>query len=183
MNDKIITTSLELFKEKGVKFTMDDVSKSMKVSKKRLYLFVENKEDLLNMVVNSIFDSIKVQEKEILNKTDLNDLEKLKMILKIQPYVFNDIAYSKIFQMKVLYPDVYAYVEKRLEEDWEPIIQLFNSCIASGLIIDIDINLVKCMINGSIEKIIESDFLQVTNFTFDKALNDCIDIFFLGLEK
>ncbi len=58
MDEKIIyicQESLKLFLENGVKnISMDDLSKHLRMSKKTLYQYVDNKEDLLHKVLETI---------------------------------------------------------------------------------------------------------------------------------
>ncbi len=68
MDEKLIhicCSSLQLFLENGVKNTsMDDISKYLKMSKKTLYQYVDNKEDLLVKVLNVIREKHKDAENE-----------------------------------------------------------------------------------------------------------------------
>ena len=64
---KIVNATINIFKEKGVKFTMDDLANNLGVSKRTLYENIDSKETLLNLLVDDIFDSITQKGKEILN--------------------------------------------------------------------------------------------------------------------
>ena len=55
---KIVNATINIFKEKGVKFTMDDLANNLGVSKRTLYENIDSKETLLNLLVDDIFDSI-----------------------------------------------------------------------------------------------------------------------------
>ena len=78
---KIVNATINIFKEKGVKFTMDDLANNLGVSKRTLYENIDSKETLLNLLVDDIFDSITEKGKEILNDATIDNLEKLKRIL------------------------------------------------------------------------------------------------------
>lgn len=75
---KIVNATINIFKEKGVKFTMDDLANNLGVSKRTLYENIDSKETLLNLLVDDIFDSITEKGKEILNDATIDNLEKLK---------------------------------------------------------------------------------------------------------
>lgn len=68
MDEKLLhicRSSLQLFLENGVKSTsMDDISKYLKMSKKTLYQYVDNKEDLLIKVLNAIREKHQDAENE-----------------------------------------------------------------------------------------------------------------------
>ena len=79
---KIVNATINIFKEKGVKFTMDDLANNLGVSKRTLYENIDSKETLLNLLVDDIFDSITEKGKEILNDATIDNLEKLKIIIR-----------------------------------------------------------------------------------------------------
>ena len=80
---KIVNATINIFKEKGVKFTMDDLANNLGVSKRTLYENIDSKETLLNLLVDDIFDSITEKGKEILNDATIDNLEKLKRIFTL----------------------------------------------------------------------------------------------------
>ena len=47
---KIVNATINIFKEKGVKFTMDDLANNLGVSKRTLYENIDSKETLLNLI-------------------------------------------------------------------------------------------------------------------------------------
>ena len=55
---KIVNATIDIFREKGVKFTMDDLANRLGVSKRTLYENIDSKETLLNLLVDEVFDSV-----------------------------------------------------------------------------------------------------------------------------
>ena len=88
---KIIKATIDIFKEKGVKFTMDDIATKLGVSKRTLYENVDSKECLLNLIVDTVFDSIAEESKQIINDQNIDDIERLKRLLTILPTSFKTI--------------------------------------------------------------------------------------------
>ena len=79
MNDtkvKILEAVLNEFKEKGSKFTMDDVASNLHMSKKTIYKEFDDKEKIFDALVDYCFDSIKIKEADILNDNSLSTVEK-----------------------------------------------------------------------------------------------------------
>ena len=89
---KIINATIDIFREKGVKFTMDDIANKLGVSKRTLYENIDSKETLLSLLVDEVFDSIKHQGQEIIEDDSIEDLEKLKRLLTIIPTSYNLVA-------------------------------------------------------------------------------------------
>ena len=92
---KIINSTIDIFRAKGVKFTMDDIANKLGVSKRTLYENINSKEVLLSLLVDEVFDSIKQQGQEIIADNSIDDLDKLNRLLTIIPTSYNTIDYTK----------------------------------------------------------------------------------------
>ena len=76
------------YKQKGLKFTMDDIAKDMSVSKKTIYQVIDDKNALINDLVDYCFASIKEREEEVKNDLSHTTLERIQMILAAMPEKF-----------------------------------------------------------------------------------------------
>ena len=114
--EKILKVALELFFKFGIKrITMDDIAKELGMSKKTIYQFYKEKDDLVNQLV-----VIEMQKKECL----FNDLEKVakdpihemmlisitmsEMMQNINPVFFLDL--------QKFYPNAFTQFQKFKEE-------------------------------------------------------------------
>ena len=116
---KIVNATIDIFREKGVKFTMDDLANRLGVSKRTLYENIDSKETLLNLLVDEVFDSVTEKGKEVINDDSIGDLEKLKGVLTILPTSYDTIDYTKIHEVKKFYPKIYEKIIYRLDLTWE----------------------------------------------------------------
>ena len=76
LRETILEGTLEVFNRKGIKFTMDDIARTLNISKKTIYTVFEDKNALFMDMVDYLFDSIKESEKQVLADETLNTLEK-----------------------------------------------------------------------------------------------------------
>lgn len=178
---KIITATIDIFREKGVKFTMDDIANKLGVSKRTLYENINSKEILLSLLVDEVFDSIKHQGQEIIEDNSINDLDKLKRLLTVIPTSYNTIDYTKIHEIKKFYPNIYEKIINRLDICWEPTEILINKCIQEKLIKKVNLNLMKSILIGSIRNLIEDDNLHKEKLDYKDTIKNIIDIMFDGL--
>jgi AcrR family transcriptional regulator len=101
----------EIFLRFGIKsLTMDDVARELGISKKTLYQFVENKDDLV----------IKVMDRHIKEDSDIADClrieseDALDELLKVFTYNAQDLGKMKanlIFELQRYYPEAWAKVQ------------------------------------------------------------------------
>jgi len=118
MNPKtqILNTSKELFFKLGVKsITMDDIAKTMGMSKKTLYKYFANKSDLVNAVLVQHFDNEKCWLNEITTNSS-NAIEEIMMIAKNGMKQIKKIHPSSIYDLKKYYPKAWNIVEEYKSE-------------------------------------------------------------------
>ena len=171
---KIVNATINIFKEKGVKFTMDDLANNLGVSKRTLYENIDSKETLLNLLVDDIFDSITEKGKEILNDATIDNLEKLKRIFTLLPTSYDAIDYTKIHEVKKFYPKIYEKIMNRLDLAWEHTNILVKKCIDEGLIKKVNIYLMKSVLIGSIRIILEDNNLRKEKIDYSETMKNII---------
>lgn len=183
VKERIIEATLAVVTEKGLQFTMDDIAKKIKVSKKTIYNLFEDKESLCIETVNYCFAAIKESEAEILNNDNLSLAEKIKGILIVLPDRYQDLDFRKISGGKEKYPRVYAEIERNLTSGWEPTIQLLEEGIAKGELKEFSIPVFKCMVEASIDHFLSGDALLNAGISYEKALNEMMDILWKGISN
>ncbi|NLZ81904.1 MAG: TetR/AcrR family transcriptional regulator, partial [Clostridiales bacterium] len=114
IKNTILEATIQVFNEKGLKFTMDDIAALLGMSKKTIYTVFSNKEILFLTMVDYMFDSIKETEGKVLEDHTLTTVEKIRTILGVLPEGYKDINFQKLYLLKDKYPKIYSKVELRL---------------------------------------------------------------------
>ena len=177
----IMDAVVDLFSEKGMKFTMDDISKELHISKKTIYKEFDDKDELFFATVDYGFTAIKQKEAEILNDDSLDIVEKLSKVIVCLPDSYRNIDFRMAYQLKDKYPTVYQKVSSRIESDWEETEKLLKKAMDEGKLRKMPIPVVKLIIEGAIEKFLGSEELSKTSVSYEDALNGMIDIVINGL--
>jgi len=111
---EILTRSVSLFNRYGLRpVTMDDIAKDMSISKKTLYKYFANKEELVRKGVDESFNSI---SEYMLGLIDYMDGNAIDMLFAMDLQICNSIEEhdpSIQFQLERYYPEVSAALEKR----------------------------------------------------------------------
>lgn len=178
---KILEAVIDLFNEKGLKFTMSDVAKKVGMSKKTLYVFFQSKEDLMFQMVDYCFSSIKESEAAILGNPLLSTPEKIRSILGVMPERYSHLDLTQLSVLKESYPSVYKRVEKHLESDWEPTIHLLERGMKEGSVRKIRIPVFKMMLEASIEQFFRRDVLAQNHMSYNEGLAEVVDILVDGI--
>ncbi len=109
----IIEKASELYNQYGIKsVTMDDVARELGMSKKTLYKYVANKDDLVDHYVEFLTERRKCNVEEI-KKQDLNAIEELFAVNEHVIEMLQNYNPSTEFDLKKYYPDHYNKLRQR----------------------------------------------------------------------
>ncbi len=107
VKDRIVEESKKLFFKYGVRrVTMDDVAKALSVSKKTLYQYFSDKDELVE-VVTKVHLLEEQEEMEDISMKAINSIEELFLVSKCVRKNTNDINPTVLFDLKRFYPGSY----------------------------------------------------------------------------
>lgn len=181
--EKILEATIKVFNRKGLKFTMDDIASELSMSKKTIYTVFRDKESMFFAMVDYCFDKIKESESEILNDDSLSTVEKIRGVLAVLPSGYKDVDFRQLYTLKDKYPNIYSRVEERLETGWEKTIALINQGIEEGSIRPVNVNLLKSMLEATIEQFFQRDILIRNQISYAEALEEVVNILVDGIVK
>lgn len=182
IKEQILKTTLLVFNEKGLKFTMDDIAEQLKISKKTLYKVFDDKEALFLAMVDYMFDTIKESERAVVEDNRLSTVEKIHKILGVLPEGYKEIDLRQLYLLKDKYPKIYKQVELRLETGWETTIELIEQGIIEGCIQPIRIPILKMMLEASLEQFFQRDILIQNKISYQDALEEVVNILMEGIK-
>lgn len=177
----ILEGVIDEFNLNGLKFTMDDLAKRLSMSKKTFYKYYRDKNELFLEMVDYCFSAIKESENRIFEDKSLSLVEKIKRIIVVLPERYSGIDFRKLWELKALYPEVFAKVASRIENDWEPTIKLLEEGVRMGNIRTVQIPVLKMMVESSIEHFLSGHTLLDENISYEQALEGMMDILLHGI--
>lgn len=181
LEKRLLEQAIEAFNEKGAKFTIDDISKALNISKKTVYTVFKDKESLLQAMLEDSFASIKANEQAIYENDTLNTVEKIKAIIIVLPERFKHLDFKQFVTIKEKYPKLFKEMQRRIESEWDNTIALLEQGIAEGAIRPIPIPILKAMIEASIEHFLDSDILAKQGYLYLDCLEGMMDILMNGI--
>ena len=99
---------LLLFQQYGIRsLTMDDIASKLGCSKKTLYVFYTNREDLVNKVISQDMDDHQLQIQKVIEQ-EINPIDEL--------FLLNEIALKKI---KTIHPTTQYELKKYYPSAWQ----------------------------------------------------------------
>ncbi|HEX8546805.1 MAG TPA: TetR/AcrR family transcriptional regulator, partial [Cytophagaceae bacterium] len=111
IRERIIQKSHELFLRYGIKsITMDDIAKPMGISKKTIYQFFEDKNELVHSVVKQILEI----QKNSLDAIQKNAHDPIAEVLKLSEFVketMENMGMSVMFELQKYHPKSFNIFE------------------------------------------------------------------------
>ncbi len=108
----ILAQSAQLFMRLGIRsVNMDDVAKELGMSKKTLYKYVKDKNDLVHQVFSEYLRCEEQMVSNILTEND-NAIDEIIGITKFVSEQLGNIHPAVLFDMQKYYPDVWSLMEK-----------------------------------------------------------------------
>lgn len=183
MNERILEGALKVFREKGPKFTMDDLATEMKMSKKTIYTIFSDKNELMCNMMDYAFDMIKAAEDKVYMNENLGTVERIRGILAVLPESHYGFDYTAMHQLATKYPMAYQKMNDRLDSGWEKTMELLRKGIAEGEIRDIDLNIFKLMYEACVDRLLMGDYLKSSGVDYPTALAEVVDVMVDGIMK
>ncbi len=177
----ILNATLEIFREKGMRFTMDDIASRVGMSKKTIYVLFQDKEDLFAKMVDYSFDQIKESEQQVLRDEKSDTVEKIRAILGVLPKSYRDLDFGQLYILKDKYPRIYERLEERLESGWETTIGLLEQGMKEGVIRKLNLPVFKTIFEATLEQFFQRDILMRSKISYQQALNEVVSILIDGI--
>lgn len=172
--------AMELFRQQGLRFTMQQVAEPLHISKKTIYTVYPSKEELLLSMVDSAFEEIHRCKQKIL-QSDESLLEKLRAVIIAMPEEYSALDLQQMKELEEKYPAVAARVRDQLETGWEPTMTLLEQAVEEGVIRPVSLSVLRQMITASIENFLEDRSLAESGMSYSEVLEEMISILMEGV--
>jgi len=181
--ERIILGAEELFLKAGIKsVTMDDIARHLGMSKKTIYQFFKDKNELVIGLVRKKIQEDEEQMEEILNKSS-NVIEGMINMMKCSEEIFSRINPVVIHDLQKYHPDAWkqfqnfksGVIVQTLEE-------LLKKGIEQGYIrAEIDVKIIARMRMGQVEMGFDNAIFPQSEFNMWKVQQQFLEHFNYGI--
>jgi len=181
LRQRILEATIPLFNAQGLKFTMDQLARSLGMSKKTIYAVFPDKRTLLEAMADHCFDFIRTSKDRLIGDESLPYPEKLRLVLGTLTEKYESIDLSRLHDLREKYPTVYDRVAQRLESGWESTVALLERGMTEGVLRPFEIPIFKLMMESTLEQFFQSDVLVRSGLSYKRALDQVVDILLRGI--
>lgn len=183
LKKRILEKAYEMFYHMSIsKVTMGEIANALGISKKTLYKYYENKEDIIKAMYKAIIEEIDCEMEALVNDSEMNFSVKMKRIMDILAKGSAKLKGELIDEMKLSYPEFYKDIldfRKKCSKD------RFSLLIDEGVNksyfrTDIDKDLFALLYTTAIHNIIIPDVLSELSLSGSQVYLKIIDVLFNG---
>lgn len=171
---KLTVKISELYMRYGIKsITMDDVASHLSISKKTLYRYVNDKDDLVGKVIDLQIEILRT-EMDCKCNARLNAIEELLIVSKTINYKLKNMNPGTIYDLKKYYPEHYTrFQAARRDKMRNNIVNNIRKGKEEGLYRDdLDENIISKLQISRIENIIDNELFSVEEYTSNKFFQE-----------
>lgn len=168
---EILKRTVELFYEFGIRnLNMDDISRSLGISKKTLYQYVKSKEDLIEKLF--YYDEMKWDEET--SKVNFEELNAIEILIQVSLKVFEEMGKlnPKLkFELKKYYEPIYQqFMVRKQNHIFNQLCRNIEKGIKEELYrSDVNVELVAGLYVRNLVDMHNKDYCIIENTTFDQV--------------
>lgn len=181
IRERIIKQSLFFLAKDGCRFSVDEMVKSMNMSKRTFYRYFESKEVLFQALVDLLMAEIHEKQEAIYTNASLSIPEKLLQILTVETEVEQGISYRNIYTMEKYYPEVHAYFMQQFSEGWELTERLLSEGMEQGIFRRMNTAIVQNLMLNGMWMLCKDGFLENGALDYRTALGETMQIIVDGI--
>ena len=151
-------------------FTVEDIAKTLFISKKTIYKFFPTKDKLIESIVDYIISHVENHFKSTLKK-DISPVAKFHELIN---YVLNQLGrfqLQRMADMKARYPNIWMKIEAFREQCQKDIITVFLEAKSQNLVhAELDLQAASPILLKMINTVFQPEFLIQNNLTPPQAV-------------
>ncbi|MEB0261364.1 MULTISPECIES: TetR/AcrR family transcriptional regulator [unclassified Mucilaginibacter] len=181
--DRIITGAEELFLTAGIKsVTMDDIAKHLGMSKKTIYHFFSDKNELVTALVDKKLKQDECQIVDIINMSS-NVMEEMINMMKCSEEIFGRINPIVIHDMQKYHPDAWGLFQSfKADVITKTLEDLLTKGITQGFIRpEVDVKILAKMRVNQVEMGFNTHIFPVAQFNTWKVQYQLLEHFNYGI--
>ena len=182
LREKILSVAMELFNRDSFDFKMDDLAKELHISKKTIYKYFQNKEDIFHVFIDESFQSVHEKQDQIFCDDTLSIREKLLQILNTRSKFEDGLSIEKTLELNTYYPRLYELIMSTYKTQWDKVKKLLILGQEQGIFKkNINLDLIQTMMLEAMQMMHRSNLLKSTNLSYREAILESTEIIVDGI--
>jgi AcrR family transcriptional regulator len=184
MDKNVYLKILKLFEIKGTHFTTEELAKELGSSKRTIYSCFGSKDEMIEKTIDFVFLDIMQSDRDVMENTELSITEKIERSMLTIPDIYNlGAIIQHADDLERYYPALWKKVNTYLDQSWDNLIYLVTLGIEEGELEEIDVSILRMMLNESLKKLLDYRFIVSNNCSFESGITAISQIVLKGILK
>lgn len=180
LKERVVLATMEEMKLHALRFTMEDLTRRLHISKTSLYKAAGSKDQLIHMVVDYVIARLD-EASAAINASDKSAYEKVCALIDAHTSWLGSIDERFLEEMAALYSDEVARWNKFCGEKVAEEVSLLEEGVRNGEFRPINPKLVQQSLMLLFNAATKADFLRKGEVGYTEAVRGIMDIFFNGI--
>lgn len=183
-DQQMYDTIIELIKQKGPKFTTEDLAHRLHTSKRTIYQRFASKEELMSQMIDFLFTDLAQKAANLKNDPQLSAYEKIEKYVRDFPSTYQIgyiLRYSKEIAQR--YPKQWDKFNHKVDEISNTFYRILISDPNTRKLTATEKKLLALMLQKATQILLNGDFLQQQQLDFWEAVAAMHEILFHGIFK
>ena len=177
--DEVIKAALAEMEIRSVRFTMEDLTRRLRMSKTSLYKIVTSKEQLIHAIIDYLMAEFQREVSEVRGENFPLE-EKLRRFIRAYTKAFRYFEHGTYSDLKNFYPQEWERWEKFRLQRIETLMTMMKFGIDDGVFSPINLQVLqRCLLVMS-ESLTDTKFLAENKLTYAQAVENMCDWMFNG---
>ena len=182
IKEQILEEAMRQFNREGFDFKMDDLAKELHISKKTIYKYYQNKEDIFHVFIDESFQSVHEQQEEIFYNNNLSIKEKLLQILNTRSKYEDRLSIEKTMELNNYYPRLYELIMNTYRTQWDKVKKLILMGQEQGVFKkEVNVTLVQTLMMESMQMLHRDNLLERASLSYREAIKEASGIIVEGI--
>lgn len=182
MEQKVIDAALEEMRIHAMKFTMEDLTRRLHISKTSLYKIVPSKDALIRSIVDCKVGEFRKHKAEILGGDETAD-EKLLRLMHLYTDAFGIMGSHIASDLQSFYPGIWEEWQSFQRETIRTVMDLIRDGIAAGVYRPVNLPVNEACLTAAVAAVSAPEFLRRNDIPYRDAVEAVGDLFLYGLKK
>ena len=184
MDEKIYFKVIELFSEKGPRFTIEELARALGTSKRTIYENFKDKEALLDKTIDFFFKDIIEEGEEILNDKTLSKNEKIIKSFNSKPDIESiGSVVRHINELDRYFHLLFKKTEACLDKVWDGVIEFICESEEIKELSNAKRVILKLVLNESMKKLMDYEFLVKNKISYEDGMDMLVELMINGVLK
>lgn len=180
MRTKIILAAAKEMRAKGIKFTMANLARRLRVSKRVIYMNFSSKNELISNIMDALLVKFQKISARILFSKVFSYTDKLKKILMLQVTI--PLFYGpKIIDVKRFIPKEWEKCKRFIDKEWEKIEVFLKEGINFGILRPVRLDIAKLLVSELQMNTISRRYCRGHDISLIRSVKCIVDVLMYGI--